>query len=173
MSDKKKNKGRRAYLNDFVKSAGGYVYTGKIYKYKGSDFRKYRLTIVGLSLAICALTLLCGFIPLAGMDNCFYVIIPYVLEIAFRGSAVWALCRLIYHGSELREYVYSSTVKSIPTRLIVFSAATLLSIFAAIIYMCINSVFNLISVIALIAKMISILSALILRKVILTNDWLI
>jgi hypothetical protein len=86
VSDKKKSRGRRAYLEDFRRSASGeYIYQGAHYSRSGGYSRSEhlaRLWPAGAVLSLCAAAR--GCIPAAGMAGgtlaSFYVIIPFICE---------------------------------------------------------------------------------------------
>ena len=109
MEEKKKKKGRRAYLNDFkVSLSGEYIYTGATYQPEG-DYKKTRLLLVLLSVVSTALNIFCGSVPAEPMLNTFYVIIPFVVAIACAIRVLWAATRLCINKLPLREYVLKQT----------------------------------------------------------------
>ena len=116
--EKKKRRGRRAYLDDFhALSNGEFVYTGKIYAYSGAKPWSRALTPLWiLALLIAACLIGSGFLPASGMMGSFYVLIPWVLTFCGGASIVWALCRMTQKGPELKEYVYRATVEALPLR---------------------------------------------------------
>ena len=117
---KQKNRsGRRAHLNSFVLNAeGDYGYQGISYAFEGQGKSRKRffieLWILGALAA--AATILAGCIPAPGMDDCFYVLLPYLGEVAAVGRLIWALIRLTAGGDPLRAYVFEATVEKIPRR---------------------------------------------------------
>lgn len=129
--DGKKRKGRRAYLEDFQKTASGeYVYTGSHYAYveQGMTFRRSMAVRWLLGGGTAALALLGGCIPVPGMTGGFFVLMPYIAAVLSAVSVLWAVARLAYWGSPLREYVYQKTVAALPGRCVlvaVFAALTL------------------------------------------------
>lgn len=122
MSDKKKSRGRRAYLEDFRRSASGeYIYSGAYYSRRGGFSRSEhlaRLWPAGAVLILCAAAR--GFVPVAGMAGgtlaSLYVIVPYICELLCAVSVVWALVRLSANSEPLREYVYRATAEILPVR---------------------------------------------------------
>ncbi len=104
----------KSYLREFTSNAQGeYVYTGDHYRLDG-DVKKTNLS---LSLLFC-LSLLCvigsGFVNAAGLSNTFYVIIPYVGEVASLFSLGWNTLRLVKSGARIRAYVYFAVKRRIP-----------------------------------------------------------
>ncbi|MGM9521395.1 MAG: hypothetical protein ACI3VB_02835 [Oscillospiraceae bacterium] len=137
----KKRRGRRAYLDDFVKNAAGeYVYTGAHYSLSGGKaaFKKAAALICAASAVIAGLIIACGCIPAAGMDNCFYVIIPYAAGLISAGSVVWAACRLASGGNPMREYVYEATVLKLPLRCTVIFAFSILTFLCDVLFLILN-----------------------------------
>ncbi len=118
MAEKKKRKGRRAYLNDFYTDvSGNIVYNGVMYRYEGDmPFNKaYRR--LG---ALCGLVFLSVFavacIPAPSMLGYgkLYVILPFLFEALGVLLTVWAAIRLRANGPDLRSYVWEATVKKLP-----------------------------------------------------------
>ena len=101
---------KRAYLSYFSRSASGeYAYTGGLYSLKNGEYKHYG-TRVAVFTAIAAVgAVLGGVLDLPGMKNCFYVIIPYILEVAFVGSVVWGAVKYYANAKPLREYIYTAT----------------------------------------------------------------
>ena len=113
MEQEKKRRGRRAHLDDFQKTASGdYVYSGKLHPFKPGVYTRKQallrlwLAAAGLAAALAA----AGCIPVAGMRNTFYVILPYAASLLAAVSVVWLMCRLTAGGDPLRDYVYAATV---------------------------------------------------------------
>lgn len=116
--EQKKRRGRRAYLDDYKALANGQiVYTGKMYAYAGGKPWEKVLAVLwlwaGVALA-CVIT--CGLIPVSGMKNTAYVVLPWVLSFVGAASVIWALVRVTHHGEELKEHVYTATVRALPVR---------------------------------------------------------
>ena len=118
MAGGKKRRGRRAYLDDYQALADGrIVYTGKVYSYAGPTPWRRELSALWFRAGLCLVCVLaCGVLPVSGMMNTFYVIIPWVCSFIGTGSAIWALCRMTHHGEHLEEYVFRATVGALPVR---------------------------------------------------------
>lgn len=106
-------KRRRSYLEDFQETAsGGYVYTGRLHPFEGTQ-RERRRALAALwactSLALASLTA-AGCVPAAGTDGCPYVLLPYMAALLSGISAAWLTGRLTAGGQALRDYVYRATV---------------------------------------------------------------
>jgi hypothetical protein len=109
---KKKWNSRRAYLDEFQKTAAGeYVYTGAVHSYvnQGVSRGKALAALWALTAFLAAGALVAGCVPAAGM-NTFYVLLPYVASLISAASVVWLMCRLTAGGDPLRDYVYRATV---------------------------------------------------------------
>lgn len=117
---KQKKKSRRAYLNDFrLGEDGEYSYAGAKYNplpQNGKSVKRAFCEISAVSAVCTILSVIGGCIPSAGMLNCFYVIIPFICEIASVVSVLWIVCRMMYHGFPLREYVYKATAEKMSDR---------------------------------------------------------
>lgn len=174
MSDNKKRKSRKQYLNDFVMTPNGYVYAGKNFTYLGENYKSFKLKLLIADFLLIILILFCGFIPSSGMDNSFYVIIPYVVEIAFGGSICWASFRIMFHGNVLREYIYQSTVQSLPLRCILYICAAIVSAMATLISLVLSDATIKIivsSIIVIACKIVAVVVALLLRRVVKNSHW--
>lgn len=120
MAEKKKRSGRRAYLDNFRRSASGeYIYTGDYYTYinSGGKPRKRALAELWAPAAACAAaSLASGCLSANGAGNCIYVLLPYILELALAASVVWGMAKLSSGGDPIREYVYEASVPKLPRR---------------------------------------------------------
>ncbi len=107
---KKKPFGRQKYLNNFVRnSAGEYVYVGKHFRWGGN--RKKELLALWIPAALqIVLTILCGCMPKAGMEQRFYVLLPYLAMFTGVFLQTWKLIDLSFAGNEIRDYIYKRTV---------------------------------------------------------------
>lgn len=110
--NKKKKKGRRAYLEHFQKEGKDYVYKGKSVDWPaGGITRKRALLVLWLCIGlgtVCAVA--DGCIPGTGIGNCAYVLLPYMVWLMLEVSMLWSLCRLSAAKSPIRDYVYKQTV---------------------------------------------------------------
>lgn len=113
-------KRRRAYLDDFKKTAsGGYAYKGAEYHLEETKENRKKL-FVRLWCLICAAgacMVICGCVPAAGMEGSAWVLIPYALSwvpFALAGSSLY---RMTQGGDPLREYIYEAAVLKFPFRL--------------------------------------------------------
>jgi len=117
--EKKKRRGRRAYLDDFRREFNGeYTYVGKLHAYEpGQMDRKRALTVLwGLTVLLSAAAVSAGCVDAAGLTNCWYVILPWTGSVVSAASVVWLMCRLSAGGDPLRDYVYTATVERFAVR---------------------------------------------------------
>lgn len=118
MAEKKRRK-RRAYLDSFQKDGNGnYVYEGDMYIFEsqGKELRQELMQLWGLTLAMMIALITAGCITAPGTGNCFYVLMPYMINVVAGISLCWGLGRMTLGGSELRSYVYEATVEQLPVR---------------------------------------------------------
>lgn len=138
--EKRWNK-KRAYLDDFTQNvAGEYIYTGKIHAFceEGTSRKKAMGILWLLTGAMAVLSVLSGCLPAAGMQNTFYVLIPYAGSLLSVVSVIWAMCRLSSEGEPVRDFIYKATVEQFKPRgtlAVVFTAATIL---AELLYLILN-----------------------------------
>ena len=107
-------KGRRAYLKDFRKNEHGeYSYKGDLYEYKGSDLLWKKGILFALCAVLLAAEITAGCVSAPGMDNCFYVLLPYAAGLTGCASVCLAICNLCAGNNPLRAYVYEKSVLKI------------------------------------------------------------
>ena len=132
----KKRRGRRDYLNDFRQNAAGeYLYTGEHYAFveQGKSRRRFLTELWLLCGGALVAAVAAGCIPAAGMDSCFYMLIPYAAGLMGAVSLCWGLGRLTAGGDPLRAYVYQETVEKLPSRAALTAAAAGLTMIGAVI----------------------------------------
>ena len=124
MADKKKKQaGRRAYLNDFHRDlTGAYIYDGSHFHFAGDGWKQALLRLWALGIVLVVLVLAGGFSG-ETMAHCVFQILPYLVEVGAVGSVVWALVRLTSGGETLRAYVYKATVQALPGRAVLVMCA--------------------------------------------------
>ena len=118
MAEKKKRKGRRAYLNDFYADVNGkYIYTGDVYRYVDDrPFDKAYLR-VGLLCGVVFLSVFavaCFPIPSMLGYGKLYVMLPFIFEAIGVLLMLWAAIRLRANGPDLRAYVWEATARKLP-----------------------------------------------------------
>lgn len=140
MSETKKKK-RRAYLDSFRKNEEGkYDYTGSIYCFEGTDddLRCSLMKLWGLCVVLLGSLIAAGCISAPGMDNCFYVLLPYVAALMSGISVFWALCRMTSGKNPLREYVYEASVGKLPERTVMTAFFAAVTLIGDTVYICIH-----------------------------------
>ena len=82
MADKKKKQaGRRAYLNDFHRDlTGAYIYDGSHFHFAGDGWKQVLLRLWALGLVLVVLVLAGGFSG-ETMSHCVFQILPYLVEV--------------------------------------------------------------------------------------------
>lgn len=138
MGDRKKKRGRWAYLDQFQPNlAGEMIYTGSSYRsLLQEEARRRRYLLLGLEgAAMLALILVGGCISAPGVGRCPYVLLPYVGQLAAGVSLCWALGQLLTGGRTLREYVYQATVEKVPLRSGITMVCSGLSMIGEIVYL--------------------------------------
>ena len=142
MAEKKKRKGRRAYLNDFYTDLGGNtVYTGKMIRYLGPHpYPVARRRVGVLCGLVCACVFAVACLPapsMLGMGK-FYVVLPFILEAIAVLLTVWAAVRMLYHGETLRSYIHEASVKKLPWWLEMTAVFAAVSVVTNVVYLAIN-----------------------------------
>lgn len=118
-NEKKQKKKRRAYLDDFKKNdSGDYVYEGAMYAFceRDESRKKMLAKVCGLCGALVFTAVVNGFLPVPGLQNSAFVLLPFAVELIASISCCVAVGRIILNGKALREYVYQATVMKLPGR---------------------------------------------------------
>ena len=104
-------KNRRSYLRDFVKNADGtYVYTGKMWHADPALRRRILVKLWALQAGMLLSVILPGFATTAGLQNTFYVILPYMLWLISDIALTYTLGSMTFGGNPLRDYIYERSV---------------------------------------------------------------
>lgn len=104
-------KNRRSYLRDFVKNADGtYVYTGKMWHADPALRRRMLVKLWALQAGMLLSVILPGFVTTAGLQNTFYVILPYMLWLISDIALTYTLGSMTFGGNPLRDYIYERSV---------------------------------------------------------------
>lgn len=119
MEKKRPKRGKNSYLNDFqLNLAGEYIYNGELYACAGTDaeIHSLRTRLWAYGGVMLAASIAGGCISAPGMQNCFYVMLPYLAELCAAVSVLWALVRMGTDWTQLRAYVYERTVPALAPR---------------------------------------------------------
>ncbi len=127
MADKKPH-GLRPWLDDIqLEDSGQYAYKGSHMKFSGDDaaYRAFRVKLGVCAALLAAATVAAGFLDVGELDNTYWVLIPYMLEVVLTAAFVWAAARLLLNVAVVRSYVFAQTARRLPVLavLIALSAA--------------------------------------------------
>ena len=137
MSDNKKRRRWRAYLDDFQKDATGqYVYTGKHYAFAGSpgERKKYFAKIVVFGVLGLLATAVPEFFPPVKISQTPVTVVPWLLQAVAVVLVCWSIARVLVHTSELRAYVYQATIPSLPAKSMIAAVLSGITLVCQIIY---------------------------------------
>ena len=132
MEKKRRKRGENSYLNDFHPNlAGEYIYSGVLYACALDETaqRGMRRSLRALAAVQLAAVIASGSIPAPGMQNSFYIILPFLGELIAAVSAAWAIFKLGSDWNAVREYVYERTVPVLPRRALAAAILAFLGIF--------------------------------------------
>lgn len=176
MEKKRKKRGENSYLNDFHPNlAGEYIYGGTLYACQADAgvlrAAQRRVWIAGGLLVLSAA--LGGCIPAPGMQNHFYVILPYLGELTSSLTVGWALVKLGRDWTAVREYIYERTVPALPRRAAAAAVFALLGVFAEAVHLALSATRGqtLFAVLYFLLKLLAALCALFIRREILQTNW--
>jgi len=130
-AEKKPRPHRRSYLESFTRNEDG------SYTYKGVCYRRHQsyTPVILWSVITFAATVASGILPYAPMMNTFYVILPFMGEVAAAGFLLWGVLRVVYHGDVLREYVYAKTAARVNPLSITTAVFALAGAIADLVYL--------------------------------------
>ncbi|MBQ3823904.1 MAG: hypothetical protein II808_01720 [Clostridia bacterium] len=129
---------RRRYLDDFKLNENlKYVYTGNVYIQKG-DAKKTTVAVTVASVFMLLSTIGSGVFRSAGMTDCFYVILPYVAEVAALFALLWSSVTVITGKGKLRAYRYERGIKNFPVRAVLYAAFCGIGLLCSILYVILN-----------------------------------
>ena len=120
MAKERKLRGKARRASYFIRTASGeFIYQGPLYapasKGRVSPERIWLLRW-GMGVVIGLLWIADGCVPVHGMVNTFYVILPYGIGLICAAMLLWAVIQMGLRPAPLREYVYEATVKKLPVR---------------------------------------------------------
>lgn len=134
-------KKRYSYLDDYKKGMDGkYVYYGKHYAFRGTDAQlKWYKGMLGITsfLAI-SLFVISGLMDAGALWSCWYVIIPFALEILAIFVLAWKAVTLLFEKNPVKSYIYKRTVPWFKPMGIILMVIALISIAASVICMLLN-----------------------------------
>ena len=100
------------YLNEYkLDDNGKYVYRGKYYSINESPeaIKKIYIRLWIINAVLIGAVIGSGCINAAGMNNSFYVIIPFIAEVAMLFAYSWNSISLLTQGYKVKEYVYKKS----------------------------------------------------------------
>ena len=134
----KKPRGRRPWLDEIkLEDSGQYAYKGSHMKFAGDDdaYRAFRLKLGVLASLLAAFAVAAGCLNVGELDNTYYVLIPYMLEVVLTAAFVWSAVRLLLKGTLVRAYVFTQTARRLPVLAILIAASAAATAVAAAVHL--------------------------------------
>ena len=176
MEKKRRKRGENSYLNDFHPNlAGEYIYDGTLFACQAETdairASQRRLWAAGALLVLAAVA--GGCIPAPGMQNHFYVILPYLGELIASLTVLWALVKLGRDWSAVREYIYERTVPALPRRATAAAVFAAFGVIAEAVHLILSGAGGqtLFAALYFLLKLLSVLCAVFIRREILWTNW--
>ena len=121
----------RHYLDDYqINELGEYEYHGLLYRWVEPEKRKEVLRSLWLCrTAAAVLMLAAGCIPAPGVNNMFYLLLPYAAGLGFCIWSAMALGRMGAEGNPMRGHVFKTSAGRLP---IIFLFAAVMGIICVI-----------------------------------------
>ena len=171
-----KNPKKWDYINDFKMTADGkYTYMGDWYSLEDINaYKKVYLIFFLIAFVNAALVIGAGLINAAGMNNTFYVILPYVAQVCSAFALVWKSIRVVSAGEKIKGYVFETAIQRIPAALMslfVFSIITLLS---SIVFIILNGTENklMLCILFIVIQVLTAISAFVCRLYHKRQKWI-
>ncbi len=161
------------FVSEHKQTADGqYVYVGDYYILHGHSEAKKRL---GLLWALAFVTVIgSGFINAAGLNNSFYVIIPFVAEVACVFALSWEIIRLLYNkNGEFKSYYYNKLVNNVPAASAILSAAAAVGFICSTVFLFLHGFEGKIiqCIIYLLLKTASLIIGILIYRYYKTLEW--
>lgn len=140
--DQYKRRSKKEYLNDYQKNVNGeYIYNGLKYDYvnkKGRSKKQWIIELAVLNIIAFVVMLVPGFILVPGMNNCWYVLLPYGAGLIMTGYLIVEIIRLAWTKEQIKAWDYDKVAARLP-KLIVFTLIVLpISLIGELIYIITN-----------------------------------
>ena len=164
---------RWSYLNDYQKTAGGdYVYTGRVYAV-GGDGKRYRLTLAALCFGAAAVVIGSGCVNAAGLNNTFYVILPYIGEVTGAFALCYNAVRLLAAGQKVKAHVRTALEKYLPPSVWILIVSAAVSLVASPVFMILQGTEGkpLLCALYLVLKAIALVLGIFVRQHIKAITW--
>ncbi len=139
-----KNPKKWDYINDFKLTADGkYTYMGDYYSPEGDKpYKQLYIQYIFIAFICTTLVVASGLINAAGMNNTFYVILPYVAQVCSVFALVWKTIRVVSSGEKVKAYVYETAVQRLTPALMSLFVFNLITFSGSIIFIIFNGTEN-------------------------------
>ena len=132
---------RKEYLKDYkLDNEGKYRYSGKSYKFDGTEQERRKVYRDLLILAVILLVPIAasGFTDAPCAIRAFYVIIPFIGEVSSYFALVWYLSKLMFEGRSIRGYIFETANNRIPPACQILMFFAILGLAASLLYIAFN-----------------------------------
>ena len=121
----------RSYLDDYqINEQGEYEFQGVLYRWEVPEKRKEVIRSLWLFLTAAAVLMLAaGCIPAPGVNNMFYLLLPYAIGLGFCVWSAMALGRMSAEADPMREHVFKTSAGRLP---VIFLLAAMMGIICVI-----------------------------------------
>ena len=121
----------RSYLDDYqINEQGEYEFQGVLYRWEVPEKRKEVIRSLWLFLTAAAVLMLAaGCIPAPGVNNMFYLLLPYAIGLGFCVWSAMALGRMSAEADPMREHIFKTSAGRLP---VTFLLAAMMGIICVI-----------------------------------------
>jgi len=165
------------YLNEYkLDENGKYVYRGKYFSIDGNtnEIKSTYIRVWVYFSVIFAAIIGSGCINAAGMNNSFYVIIPYIAEVVLLFAYGLSFFKLFAKGYRVKEYNYSVSFKKLSPASMGIAVTAAISFICSLVFIIINGFDNQIigCILYLLLKIFVICSAFVNSRYVGSLKWM-
>lgn len=160
------------YLGEYKMAADGrYIYTGNLYLLRDAKNVRKRIGLLW-ALAVAAV-IGSGFINAGGMNNSFYVIIPYIFEVICVFALSWHVIRLLWTKDDFKEYYYNKIVNGVPASSFILCISAATGFIASVVFDIIHRFDGkmLLCILYLVTKLVSLALGIVIYRFYKTVEW--
>lgn len=131
----------RSYLEDYqINEQGEYEFHGVLYRWEVPEKRKEVIRRLWLFLTAAAVLMLAaGCIPAPGVNNMFYLLLPYAIGLGFCVWSAMALGRMSAEADPMREHVFKTSAGRLPVTFLLAAMMGIICVIAEAVHLVLHT----------------------------------
>ena len=127
----------RHYLDDYqINEQGEYEYQGFLFRWEVPEKRKGVLRSLWLCLTAAAVLMVAaGCFPVPGVNNKFYLLLPYAAGLGFCVWSAMALGRMSTEADPMREHVFKTSAGRLPVLFLLAALTDIICVIAEVVHL--------------------------------------